>query len=209
MTTTNSKDASHRIQRLINGLKLLEPYFIDGISEYRLITLLQKPPNAFFDADALRDPLTLFQCHFMLFHALYQLQAQWISIKKGLLDIHTTHIQLRPFVTGEDGLIQSDPLRIYYLDWQHFSQTQKEDVDELIHRFWLRMGQKSERYSTDEYTKACEIFGIDGHAPMTKLQLKKHYYRLQHQRHPDKGGERSCSSTLSWAYKVLQAFLLE
>ncbi|MEG3765149.1 DNA-J related domain-containing protein [Alteromonas sp. 14N.309.X.WAT.G.H12] len=207
MTTANSNDASRRIQPLINGLKQLEPHFVDGITEYQLITILQKPPYAFFDADALGDPLTLFQCHFMLFHALYQLQAQWSSAKKGLLDIYTTNIQLRPFVTGEDGLTKSDPLRSYYLDWQHFSQTQKEDVDELIHRFWLRMGQKSELYSTDEYAKACEVFGIDGHASMTKLQLKKHYHRLQHQCHPDKGGEKSCSSILSWAYKVLRAFL--
>lgn len=207
MTTANSNDPSCGIQPLINGLKELEPLFINGITEYQLIRILQKPPYTFFDADALADPLTLFQCHFMLFHALYRLQAQWISAKKGLLDIHTTNIQLRFVGTGEDGLTKSDPLRTYYLDWQHFSQTQKEDVDELIHRFWLRMEQKSERYSTEEYAKACKIFGIDSHAPITKLQLKKHYHRLQHQCHPDKGGEKSDSSTLSWAYEVLRAYL--
>ena len=80
---------------LEDSLLLLKPTLTLGISEFDLIALLKRPPYSLFDEDALRDPLMLFQTHFLVFHALYKLQIKWRESGEGRLDIHTTKILLR------------------------------------------------------------------------------------------------------------------
>ncbi|MBU2980004.1 DNA-J related domain-containing protein [Alteromonas sp. C1M14] len=198
-----NNDQTHSLAQLLHALRQLQPVFVEGISEYALITRLQAPPYALFHADALRDPLTLFQCHFMLFHALHQLQEEWFSEGKGVLQIHAMGIKFAPITGNKKGLSTDDPLRKYYLNWQHFCNTEVDDVTLLIDAFWQRMGHGGVAYSSEDKRKAQVLLGYEDANTITQQQLKKRYRHLQHRCHPDKGGENSHSAQLAWAYQVL------
>mmetsp|Transcript_16093 Transcript_16093/g.50599 ORF Transcript_16093/g.50599 Transcript_16093/m.50599 type:complete len:92 (-) Transcript_16093:35-310(-) len=79
------------IQALLQEvLSSFQSQFVEGISEFEIITLLKQPPYSLFDEDALRDSLMLFQTHFVLFHSLYRLRNEWREQKVGELDIAAT-----------------------------------------------------------------------------------------------------------------------
>ena len=198
-----SSDAGSRNsnqRRLIAALEACQKEFATGISEYALIRLLQSERFLLLDEDALRDSLTLFQCHFMLFNGLYQLRDKWVKADKGWLSIHATAIVLQPLTHSEAGLAEADPLQAYYLDWANLDQTNKQDVDDLISDFWLRMGNT---LTPAEEQKARQILEFNPDEALSKSLVKKRYYKLQHHHHPDKGGDGEAASDLTWAYNVL------
>jgi hypothetical protein len=102
------------LQEILNAF---QSQFTAGISEFELITALKQPPYSLFDEDALRDPLTLFQTHFVLFHSLYHLRNEWREQKVGELDIRATQIKLDSILSFDADLQVADPLADYYLDW--------------------------------------------------------------------------------------------
>ena len=141
---------------LEDSLLLLKPTLTLGISEFDLIALLKRPPYSLFDEDALRDPLMLFQTHFLVFHALYKLQIKWRESGEGRLDIHTTKILLRDDIQPQNIPLQNkdatqaqthlaglDPLASYYLNLDNLKGTSEADVAALLDDFWRQMaGQK-------------------------------------------------------------------
>ena len=141
---------------LEDSLLLLKPTLTLGISEFDLIALLKRPPYSLFDEDALRDPLMLFQTHFLVFNALYKLQIKWRESGEGRLDIHTTKILLRDDIQPQNIPLQNkdatqaqthlaglDPLASYYLNLDNLKGTSEADVAALLDDFWRQMaGQK-------------------------------------------------------------------
>ncbi|WP_052154982.1 DNA-J related domain-containing protein [Aliiglaciecola lipolytica] len=172
------------------------------ISEYRLITKLQKPPYSLFDSEALREPLAMFRCHFVLFHHLYQLQNSWIKQGKGKLTIHTTKIVLTPLKPSQHVIELPDPLRDYYLDWQNFDKTNTQDVEDLLDSFWQKMASDPQITSPQDKQSALSILELT--EPFELKTLKQAYRAKQHQHHPDKGGDAGKSKQLQWAYYVLK-----
>ncbi|WJG08139.1 DNA-J related domain-containing protein [Aliiglaciecola sp. LCG003] len=174
-----------------------------SITEYQLIVTLQNEPFTLFDPEALRDPLNLFRCHFILFHHLYRLADSFNYQQLGQLNIHTTCIELRPWAVGSNKLSEKDPLRQYYLDWSHFQKTDQQAVEQLLESFWQNM-QRSERLDITPQNKQAALaeFGIA--TLTTPEQLKRLYRKLQHQHHPDKGGSGDKSKRLEHAYSLLK-----
>lgn len=178
---------------------------VTGCSEYELIKALQQPPYSLFESVKLSDSLSLFQCHFAVFNALYRLKDQWIQDHTGLLDITAMRIVLLPWQAGTEAICEADPLREYYLDWQHFSQTGAADVDEMLDTFWKNMalGNTWGVISEQDKQTACEALGLSPEQPITLAQLKRTYRKRQHQQHPDKGGSVSKAQELVHAYQLL------
>ena len=152
----------------------------DGISEYELIMVLRQcdaPADwLLFDSD---DRLALFRCHFLLFSALYRLQAQ---LDGQVLEISPLSIHLRPLGAGERNLpLHADPLRAYYLDTAHLERMDSAGVDALLDNFWLRLS------ATDGLAEAMAVLGL--RVSDNYETARQAYKRLSMRHHPDRGGD--------------------
>ena len=192
---------------LCQALLTILPQQPGGISEFELLKILQQPPYKLFDRDALGDPLLLFQTHFVLFNALYQLRDHWYQQRLFCLEIVLTHIRLLPYHPGEAGLIQSDKLREYYLDWQHFSETDRDDVTALIDNFWRRVrGEVAKEDINDgEIHQAYQTLGLEQGSSFDVV--KRRYRKQLYQDHPDKGGDTAQAQIIEQAYRLLKDHL--
>ena len=184
-----------------------------GMTEHQLLKLLQQAPYEFFSADALNDPLLLFQTHFLLFHCLYLLKQRWSISQQAELEISALMIIKRPYChknivkeTNKDSskqLFYSDPLAHYYLDWSHFSSTTGEDVETLLNSFWRKVfTPKNEESIQNSLT----IMQLD--APIPTVELKVQYRRLAQVHHPDKGGNSEHFKKICQAFHQLKQYNL-
>ncbi|MDG1751223.1 MAG: DNA-J related domain-containing protein [Thalassotalea sp.] len=193
--------------KLLTALEKILPQHSLGISEYNLIQILQKPPYQVFIKGGMSDPLILFQTHFILFNALYQLKDLWQAEQKANLDILVTHIRFLPYQKGPVALSKEDKLRTYYLDWQNFTDTNKQDVELLIESFWDFMAEdiKSIPQTPAVIKNAFECLLLNEDADFS--QVKRQYRKLLHQYHPDKGGETIKAQQIEEAFNVLKKHL--
>ena len=190
-------------------LSTFKAQFIEGVSEFEIITQLKKPPYSLFDDDALRDPLMLFQTHFVLFHSLYHLRNEWRAQSIGELNIGATLIKLQPILSFDAALQVTDPLGDYYLDWNNFSATDEAGVEDLLNRFWQTMAGGDMQYhvSQEALNEASFTLQIDSLEGLSLIQLKQQYRKLQHANHPDKGGSVEDSQRVLQAYTTLHKYL--
>ncbi|MRJ45452.1 DnaJ domain-containing protein [Idiomarina loihiensis] len=174
-------------------------------TEHELIASLQGPPYEFFDKEALRDPLTLFQTHFLLFHCLYKLRERWREEKKYELFIHTLNIECQPWQRGVSALTEKDALAEYYLDLNQLGSTSGADVESMLDDFWRRMGHSSSRVETSmPVNDAWQIMEVE--PPASQTFIKKQYRKLVHKYHPDKGGSVAKMQKIQKAYhRVIEA----
>ncbi|MBQ0744435.1 MAG: hypothetical protein KBT85_14170, partial [Pseudomonas sp.] len=129
----------------------------DGIDEFSLIRELAVmfPDSLFAAPDVLREPLSLFQAHFLLFHVLHRLSDR-LADERLDIEVHALRIRLLPWRGGVDGIVTPDPLRAYYLDWNQWLTTQGDDVEQLLQGF--RQGPFS--VPEDELEQAHGIFEL-------------------------------------------------
>ena len=176
-----------------------------GIKEYDLLKLLQEqlPEN---EKVTRFDNLVLFQHHFLLFHALYKLNDQLYADQAGQLLIGALNIQWLPNNTEKSvnrivgaipfELIQSDPLREYYLELNNLQGTSSEDVDNLLASFWVTFSDN------DEKSAALTLFELE--EPCDFMMIKKRYRELLSIHHPDKGGCVETTQSLNDAMTLLK-----
>lgn len=175
-----------------------------GIDEFSLIKALGAhfPDTMFAEPGALRDPLLLFQTHFLLFHALYRLSDNLTG--QGLeLQVHALSIRMLP--RGRTGqqralLREADPLRSYYLDWEQWLTTQGEDVERLLKGF----SQGGARVSRQEVSAALGVFELK--EPVDARRIKQRYRELMSQHHPDRGGSTDRVQDVNEALLILQRY---
>ena len=176
----------------------------DGMSEYALFNLLKSAPYELFTTEALRDPLSLFQSHFILFNALYHLRDTWLRDKTGLLEIHYSCIRHHPWEAGTSGVITQDKLRSYYLDWTNLSGTDQSQVEALLDSFWLAFSGMPSQVQDNNMPQQQALDLLNLTTPYSSQQLKQQYRKMLHKYHPDKGG--SCEKTVQLhnAYEQLK-----
>lgn len=167
-----------------------------GLSEHELIKQLQNPENPFFATDALRDNLTLFRCHFLVFHCLYQLQQELAADFE--LQISALKILLIPHQQAQElnSLTEHDPLASYYLNLNNLNKTDRDDVEDLLKDFWLKVllpDNKDQALATLQLTP-----------PVEWPQIKVQYRRLAKQHHPDKGGDEESFKAVCLAFQQLK-----
>lgn len=202
-------DKSELQSLLSDALSLLRPTFIEGLSEFELIRILQSPPYSLFNEEVLREPLNLFQTHFVLFHSLYHLQKKWRRQALGELEIGPIRIVLHTSVQSTANLQAEDSLAEYYLDWTNLFDTDTDDVKALLDSFWQKMaGTQGDFLTEAELNEACKVLNIRSLDGINTLQLKQAYRKLQHQFHPDKGGSIERSQAILKAYQTLRQYIL-
>jgi len=175
---SGSADALEQFQTTL--LELLECH-PNGVSEYALFNQLSALNFPDYHEIERRSALGLFRAHFALFHALYRLRDRLWGEQCAQLDIHTLCIQLRPYYAPDSDVpSRRDPLRDYYLDLHHLHDTSANDVDELLGRFWRRLGPRDQR------AQALGVLGLND--PVDDVTIKQTWRRLAMQHHPDRGG---------------------
>lgn len=172
-----------------------------GIDEYRLIGLLAErfPESLFATPGALRDPLRLFQVHFLLFHALYRLSDRLAECGQQLR-IHALGIVLEARRESGPGLCEPDPLRSYYLDWQQWATTHREDVERLLSQF---RGMPA-AISDQTRGQALALFELPD--PTCPRAIKRRYRELVSRHHPDRGGDTATLQEINEALLILQRY---
>jgi len=180
----------------------------DGMSEYALFNRLKLPPYELFTTEALRDPLSLFQSHFILFNALYQLRDTWLRNKTGLLEIHYSCIRYHPWKVGKSGLITQDKLRTYYLDWTNLSDTDQSQVEALLDSFWSALSGMPSQVQDNDMSQLQALDLLNLTTPYSSQQLKQQYRKMLHKHHPDKGGNNAQTVQLHNAYARLKTTCL-
>lgn len=167
-----------------------------GLSEYELIKTLEAENEDDFSNDCLRDTLSLFQTHFLLFHALYQLDKQLWEAQTARLDIHTLCIQLLPFKAPPSSQLSNhDPLREYYLDLNNLENTDAGDVDVLLTQFWSRFVGDDDRRQA--------LAALELKDPVDWPAIKTQHRRLAMQHHPDRGGDETRLQAINAAMEIL------
>lgn len=169
-----------------------------SMSEHELITQLKPYLNTLVD-QSLPASLALFQSHFLVMNALYQLQQEMVE-ENLYLHISALEICLSPMdsaaIDSAININTDDSLRDYYLDFNHFKTTSHEDVEQLINGFW-------KRYLTeDKKSEAYNVLGLAVNA--SKDEVQKAYRRLAGNHHPDKGGDSERFMAIREAYDVLR-----
>lgn len=189
------------LQDILRNILLEHP---EGVSEYELLSILQKAPYEIFNKEALQQPLVLFQTHFIVFNALYHIRDYWLTEQVGILKIDCLSICLNPWEAGETGLQTQDKLRLYYLNWQHLNDTNQQDVESLLSNFLQGLSgvcRDSANKMPDQ--QALDILALSTLG--TQQELKKQYRRMLHKHHPDKGGDNGHTRLLHQAYESLKA----
>lgn len=142
--------------------------------------------------------LALFKLNWLMMNALYQLQLEWLH-QGYYLHISTLDIHLRvlPSVQAEavTQQISVQPLRDYYLNWQNFSETTKEQVQALLDGVWQHY------ISGDAQQKAYDVLGLSSSASLSLI--RKTYRSLAGRYHPDKGGDAQRFMQVREAYEIL------
>lgn len=172
-----------------------------GLDEFRLIRALAEafPDSLFAAPGALRDPLQLFQTHFLLFHALYRLSDRLLAQQQEL-EVHAMRIRLLRRQSGPEGVQLPDPLRSYYLDWQQWASTHSEDVERLLNGY--RQGPFA--VARNEVDEALLVF--DMAEPVSPRQIKQRYRALVSEHHPDRGGDTGQVQAINAAFLILQRY---
>lgn len=182
---------------LINPIQKLLSTTGLSISEHQLIKQLQHEIDAFPQlADS--PGLALFQTHFLIMNALYQLQEELLG--------ENIHLQISPLAIGlqetgdADGsaLAEADSheaLKRHYTDWSHFQLTDEQEVDNLLAKFWQHY------LVQDKQADAYQTLKLDPGAGWESV--KKAYRRLASDYHPDRGGDPATFVSIRQAYEVL------
>lgn len=149
------------------------------------------------------DSLGLFQTHFLVMNALYQLRRHLAARGKGYLDISALRIVLTPAseVAGAETrslTAGNAPLEGYYLDWTHFAGASAASVDELLSSFWRRYLVQDDRH------RALELMELE--EPVTLQQIKKRYRQKAMAWHPDRGGSDTRLAELNGALDILKRY---
>ncbi|MED5607356.1 MULTISPECIES: DNA-J related domain-containing protein [Pseudomonas] len=171
----------------------------EGLSEYQLIQQLKARHSTHVPHLPLLDKLVLFRTHFLVFNALYRLRDELCAEEAGFLQIGPLQIRLLPWQSGAPGLVESDPLRAYYLDESNLRDTTERDVEKLLESFWTRMQGDGEKAA------ALALFELED-GPVDYALIKLRYRQLVSQHHPDRGGSTTRLQSINKAMEILERY---
>ncbi len=189
-------------QELFRSIEKILRTKAEGISEYDLIQKLQEDESSLLGQFSLRDTLSLFQLHFILFHALYLLKDQLRASRRGDLVISCMKIALVPLAAPASGtsIEEWDTLRDYYLNLDNLDNTGREEVEEMLHSFWKRFDLHNNR------SRALEILGLKD--PVNYDTIKRRYRELALELHPDRGGDKESLLAINEAMEILHKYYM-
>lgn len=153
----------------------------------------------------LRNPLSMFKCHFLIFNALYRLQLLSFVHQRYTLSISSIQITLLPRktsvdspLTRDDAIKTHDSLSLFYLNLEHLNHTTEQDVNRLIDDFWKHF------FNNDQKQDALAVLGLQ--EPVDFAGIKKQYRRLAMKHHPDRGGDADQLIAVHQAMQCLEMY---
>ena len=173
-----------------------------GLSEHALLKKLREQNALFTDFNA-REPLSLFRCHFLLFHALYRLRERLWSERRGRLQIDPLRIVLiadNPIEHVADwtnALVPYDNLSVWYGDLARGAMVTGGDVGEWLNQF------AGFRQASNRREAALAELGLQD--PVDTAAVKRRYRWLAMQHHPDRGGDGARLRQINGAMSELKA----
>ncbi|WP_029933893.1 DNA-J related domain-containing protein [Thiomicrospira pelophila] len=176
-----------------------------GVAEHALLKQLSQAGYEVFTPSL--EPLELFQAHFLLFHILYRLADKWQQAGHGrlVIDCLNIHFQTEPDDNSKESyqtnLAHDDSLKRYYLDYQHYRDTQTQDVIDLLDSFWRQQPETIDHNALKQAKITLEL-PLDQN--LDRQQINHHYRRLSFSHHPDRGGDTSTFQKLSNAVQILR-----
>lgn len=179
----------------------------EALSEFQLLKQLEHLGlfDALQEVYAEEADLLLFKKHFLIKNALYQLQKTLWQERQYELLITPLEIFLKPYcaVQSEQQSLSlpAQALADYYLNWDHYYQTDARQVDDLLGQFWQRF------FKPDELQQAYECLGLQAGA--RRQEIKSRFRTLAQQHHPDKGGEQAAFLQYHQAYQLLIKHVLD
>ncbi|WP_286234009.1 DNA-J related domain-containing protein [Thalassotalea sediminis] len=185
-------------------LQELECYFnhCPLTNEYEIIKHLSHQEISPFNSFSLADHQDLFSAHFLCMHALYHLKAHYQDAQKYQLFIDSVRIE-RVAIDKSKTLAHApkytleavDPLASYYLNSQHYFETQESEINDMLKHFWQKY------LAQEDKNKALETLNLPLDAD--KQTIKTRYLQLAQTHHPDKGGCASAFTKIRQAKAVL------
>lgn len=170
-----------------------------SVKEIELIHHLKSLGQEPFSQFNISHSKDLFRAHFLLKHALYQLQNTYYQNRSFCLDISLVCINRQPFIEGEEALISHDSVKEYYLDITHYFETEEDEVNELLNQFWRRF------LAQDDRVAALDILNLPSSASLSDVKVQ--YRKLAQIHHPDKGGCAEHFKKISAAKRLLDRAL--
>lgn len=173
-----------------------------GLREYDLLNALED--HSAFRTIETQPQLALFQKHFLLMNALYQLRSK-VKAQGLCLQISPLNICLHKNTSYSSDLERGEPntelnieadLSGYYLDWNNLTSTSATDVQDLLDNFWKRF------FNVDARQAAFDVLQLECDASNSKIRQR--YRELVAHHHPDKGGETEEFVKVREAYEVLK-----
>ncbi|HEY9201704.1 MAG TPA: DNA-J related domain-containing protein [Gammaproteobacteria bacterium] len=165
----------------------------------------------------LSSELMLFRKNFILMNALYEIQRDLQGSGYGL---HITPLKILLYKlhkdnsvdTTEDGLsalaiseaAASDlALSEYYLNWQHYADTDQAAVEQLLQGFWqCYQHYHTEAENQDKRSCALAVLGLKCSASWDDIQYA--YRQKVACCHPDRGGQHQHFIEVREAYQFLK-----
>jgi DnaJ-domain-containing protein 1 len=186
---------SSPIEHLIDRIHHLLQGQPQGLSEHELLCRLRADDAPFMTKTTGHDTLRLFRQHFLIMHALYQLQAR-LERDGQSISIGPLNIRLRHHYRPRPGIPQRpDPLRAYYLDLTQLEGVDETEVNTLLADFWHRY------QGFDQRGEALAELGLED--PVDARTIKQRYRRLAMEHHPDRGGDTATLQRLHRAMRIL------
>lgn len=172
-------------------------------TEHEILSKLKAKNISPFDKLNIQHSKDLFCAHFLVMHALYTLQDDYLSKQQYYLDIKSIKIerQLYTSVTTDSNLTplaQHDPLKEYYLNISHYFETSEQEINDLLSSFWKKF------LAQDDKQQALDTLELP--ASSDYASIKKQYRLLAQKHHPDKGGCGKHFAKINAAKSILDTF---
>ena len=188
-------NTSEVLNQKLAGLLIGHP---QGYREIELMKALESDFPEIFSARNLKDNLSLFRVHFILFNALYNLRLQWLNQQHAVLEIGQIIIRASPWHEGaENQLNPADPMQEYYLNIHNLLETGEDEVRVLLESFWTKY---LAWHQADDLLLELDLPANTSDWP----EIKKQYQRLSMLHHPDRGGKLEKYQKLNQAYQQLK-----
>ncbi|HLV77221.1 MAG TPA: DNA-J related domain-containing protein [Marinobacter sp.] len=171
-----------------------------GMNELELIRALQAERWQLIGPVRLSDPVALYPVHFLLFHALYRLQAELAAHGEWL---EVSPLQLKIICSGTSSRatpVTDDPLRSFYLDLSGYYLSD-ETIRDTMARFFVRLPLRQSHPA--EIKEAAHQLGF-GTPPEHFEPIKRQFRRQVMQVHPDRGGRTEDIQELNRAFSILK-----
>lgn len=184
----------------------------EDLSLYKLMQILEKSGYDLNQSNSNKydtnkcDKVKLFRKNFIVMNALYQIKLD-LSDSGYVLFISSLKIKLITANAKQEIQVDEEltaaALSEYYLNWDNYYLTEKEDVEALFCDFWQQFSEfNTTQNRIDKRLDSLLVLGLESTASWKDIQ--RTYRQLVNIYHPDKDGNSHKFIEIRQAFLVLK-----